>query len=114
MEQILNEDKILAAAAYAFFIPSLYIILTEKRKSKFLSYAAAQSILLWIMYLMIFILLRITLNLIFKISYSPIIDQAVIIIKLIMWGYALFLAGWAIRGESHPIPYISNLADKIC
>ena len=109
-----NEEKLLAAAGYAFFIPALYIALTDKRKQKFLSFAAAQSILLWITYFLIFILLRITLNLIFKISYFPIVDLAALIIKFIMWGYALFLAAKAIRGESHPISYLSNLAEKIC
>jgi len=112
--QITNENKLLAAAAYAFFIPSLYIALTDKRKQKFLAFAAAQSIILWIVYILIFIVLRILLNLIWTISYFPILNQIVLFIKLTMWGYALFLASKAIKGESHPIPYLSNLADKIC
>jgi len=112
--QITNEEKLLAAAGYAFFIPALYIALTDKRKQRFLAFAAAQSIILWILFILVFIALRILLNLIWTISYFPILNQIAFLIKLIMWGYALFLASEAIKGESHPIPYLSKLADKLC
>jgi len=113
-QAIENEDKILAAMAYAFFIPSLYIILTDKRKVKFASYAAAQSLFLWLSYLVIFILLRILYDLICSVFYFPFIETLFTMIKLAMWTYALFLASKAIYGENERIPFISNLADKLC
>ena len=112
--EIANEDKLLAAGAYAFFIPSLYIILTEKRKNKFLAFAAAQSLLLWVAYTITVIILRVLLNLIWMFSYVPFIDHLVMLLKIGMWGYALFLAGKAIYGKTVRIPYLSGPADQIC
>jgi len=104
----MTNEKLLAAAAYAFFIPALYIALTDRRKEKFLSFAAAQAILLWVLYFLIYIILRIVVNLI------PAVEIITLIVKITMWGYALFLAAKALRGVSCPIPYISKLAEKIC
>ncbi len=77
MEYTKNEDKLLAAASYVFFIPSLYIILTEKRGIKFLSFAAAQSLVLWIPYIIFLVMLRIILNLIWSLIYLPIDAQVI-------------------------------------
>jgi uncharacterized membrane protein len=112
--QISNEDKLLSATAYAFFIPSLYIILTDKRKNEFDSYAAAQSILLWLAYLVIFILLRILLNLIWSVFYLPFLETVFTAVKMAMWVYALYLATQALYGVNVRVPFVSNLADKLC
>ena len=113
-QAIQNEDKLLAAAAYAFFIPSLYIILTDKRKVKFAAYAAAQSILLWLIYLVIFILLRVLLSLIWSVFYFPFFETVFTAAKMALWVYALYLATQALYGVNIRAPFISDLADKLC
>ncbi len=112
--QITNYEKLLAAAAYAFFISSLYIILTDNRKSSFLACAAAQSLLLWTVFGAMAVLVRFLVGLIWSLVYLPFLEVLVNVFYLFFIVYALFLASRSIYGENYRIPLISSLADKLC
>lgn len=111
---ITNEDKLLAALAYLLFFPALYIALSEKRKSAFLSFAAAQSIILWICYLLIFIIIRILLDLLWLVLYIPAINWLAAILKFSMVAGAIYLSYKSLYGQNYRIPLLSALSDKIC
>ncbi|HTY13126.1 MAG TPA: hypothetical protein VMD02_02940 [Candidatus Omnitrophota bacterium] len=111
---IANEERLLAAAAYAFFIPSLYIILTDKRKDHFLSYAAAQSLFLWIFYGLMVLVVHFVRDLIWTLAYFPLLEPLTGLVYLAMLVFALFLASRSLFGENRKVPYISALADKLC
>jgi hypothetical protein len=44
-----NNNKLLAAAAYVFFVPALYIILSDARRDDFLSYHASRAFYVWVL-----------------------------------------------------------------
>ncbi len=108
-EEVSAENRLLAAASYAIGIPALYIILTDKRKEKFLNYHGSQSLFLWIGIIVAWILLRILLDMIWSLVSIPFLDSLVSLIGLALWVYALFCAYKAYLGEYFEIPYISDI-----
>jgi len=109
---IKDEDKMLAAAAYAIGIFSLYIILTEKRKEKFTGFHGSQALFLWIAIVVIWIVMRVVLDVIWGIAYIPFLNSLARLMMLLMWIYALYCAYRSYMGEYFSIPYISDLVHK--
>jgi len=104
----------LSAAAYLFFFPSLYIILTDKRRIKLLAFHAAQALLLWIMAALALVLLRSLLNLIWVLIYLPWLDFIASILRLGLFAYIFFCGIKALNGEKYEIPWISKAAEALC
>lgn len=113
MSTLNYKDKILAAGAYAFFVPSLYIILTKKRRNKLSAFHAAQALLLWLSILIIFILLRVLLNFIWALSYLPFIEWLANLARLAILSYALYCSSRVFLEEKYQIPYLNALAEVL-
>jgi uncharacterized membrane protein len=113
MNTLNYEDKVLAAGAYAFFIPSLYIILTKKRRNKLLAFHAAQALLLWLSILLIFILLRTSLSLIWVLAYLPFLEWLANLVRLLILAYALYCGSRIFMEEKYRIPYLNFLAEAL-
>lgn len=113
MNTLNYEDKVLAAGAYAFFIPSLYIVLTKKRRNKLLSFHAAQALFLWLSILLIFILLRTALSLIWALAYLPFLEWLANLGRLLILSYALYCGSRVFLEEKHRIPYLNFLAEAL-
>jgi len=111
MEQIENEDKLLSASAYLFFIPSLFIILTDKRKVDFNAFHAAQALLVWLAFIAVMVLFRVLLGYIWPSVYFPLVYFKRLI-SLAFGGYMLYCAGKAIYGDQYSIPYFTDLARR--
>lgn len=105
MRTIENEDKLISAAAYLFFIPALYIILTDKRKVGFNAHHAAQALLLWIVFAAVMVLLRFFLGLASDYFYYPLLYFKYLV-TLLYIGLVLFLAGKCIYGRSFELPFL--------
>ena len=110
----MTKDKIqknaLIAACYAFFIPSLYIILTDSRKQEILAENAAQALLLWLSYFIVIWFLRAIILLSGLFVLFP-------ILSIINAFFILLVASCsfkALRGEKIELPRLSGLAKKIC
>jgi len=114
MEDIRNDDKILSALAYVFFIPALYLILTDYRKTRFNAFHGAQALFLWLFIFVVFLLIRFTLNLIWSVYYLPILDVLGNLIKLALWIYAFYCGVKALYGEKYEVPYLAPLAKILC
>jgi len=93
------KDKTLAASAYIFAIPSLYIVLTEKRRDEFIGYHGAQALRLWTFFCIIFFVLRFLVNLLWSFIYIPYLDLLEIFAALAFWIYALYCGLRSYRGE---------------
>ena len=93
------KDKLLAAAAYVFWIPSLYIVLTEKRKEEFLGQHGARALFLWVKIFIAFFALRFLVNLIWRLAYLPNLDWIETAAAALLWGYAAYQGVRAARGE---------------
>jgi hypothetical protein len=55
-------NRTLAASAYFFGIPALYLVLTERRKKPFIGEHSARALLLWTGYFLFFFVLRSGVN----------------------------------------------------
>lgn len=111
-EYVKDEDKMLAGAAYAIGIPSLYIILTDKRKDKFTGFHGAQALFMWIGIIVIMVALRVVLDVIFNLVYLSFLNSVVNLIGLLLWLYALYCGYRAYIGEYFKVPYVSELIEK--
>jgi len=89
--------------AYLFFVPSIYIILTDERKNQFNAFHAAQSLMLWIILFIIFKMIRV-IN-IFIIHFLPSTT-----IALIFWSTTVFFAFSTFFDKPFDIPVISKAA----
>jgi uncharacterized membrane protein len=108
-----SDDKIFAGFAYAVAFPSLYIILSEKRKDSFVGYHGAQALFLWIGILAAWIGMRVFLNFLDSVGISfAFLDSISSIVVFFLWIYALYCGFRAYNGDYFDIPYITELTKK--
>ena len=107
------EDKLFAACSYMFFVPALFIALTDKRKFTYEATHAAQAILLWIAIAASYIIIRIVYSLLSGFWYFIVYDLIVKSAHFALWIFAVYCGLKAYREEEVAIPYISDLAKKI-
>jgi len=108
-----NDDRILAGFAYAVGFPSLYIILSEKRKDPFVGYHGAQALFLWIGIFVVWIGLRVILNFLDSLGlYLAILDSLSSLLIFALWIYALYCGFRAYNGDYFDVPYITELTKK--
>lgn len=104
----------MAACSYLFFVPALYLILSDKRKTQYAALHAAQALVLWCAITVVFIGMRVVyLTLVFTLGYFWVIDIFMKLIHLAMWGYAAYCGYLAFKEKEVLIPYVSNLAYKL-
>ena len=90
----------LAALAYILWIPSLYIVLSEKRKGEFIGFHGGQALLLWTGIFITFFAVRLLVNLIWGFYYIPYLDLVEVLAASGLWGYAFYRGLRAYRGMS--------------
>jgi len=86
------KNKTLAALAYIFWVPSLYIVLTEMRREEYVGFHGGQALLLWTWIFVVFFLLRFLVNLVWRFYYVPYLDVLEILFGFCAWGYAFYCA----------------------
>jgi uncharacterized membrane protein len=97
-------DKLLAVFAYLFWIPALYIVLSEKRREKFVGFHGGQALILWTVIFLIFFAVRLLVNLVWGFFYVPYLEALEILTGAGLYGYALY-CGWRCwRGRSFELP----------
>jgi len=111
--QISNDSKLLAGVSYAFGLPAIYVLLTDKRKEEFLFFHSAQAMILWIGIVLIWMLMRILLVIIWNVIYIPFLDNLVSLIGFAIWLFAVRFGYMAFKGRYFKIPYISKIIKKI-
>ncbi|MDD5594264.1 MAG: hypothetical protein PHG97_05955 [Candidatus Margulisbacteria bacterium] len=97
-------DKTLAALAYVLWIPSLYIVLTEKRRDEFVGFHGSQALVLWTGIFIVFFAVRFLVNLIWSFFYVPYLDVLEILTGTVLYGYALYCGYRCYQGLSFRIP----------
>ncbi len=93
------KDKTLAALAYILWIPSLYIVLTEKRHQDFVGYHGGQALVMWSAIFVIFFAVRFLVNLVWSLFYIPYLDTLEVLTGALAYGYALYCGYRCLRGE---------------
>jgi uncharacterized membrane protein len=110
---ISSDDRILAGFAYAVGFPSLYIILSEKRKDPFVGYHGTQAMFLWIAILVIWIGIRVFLNFLDSVGiYFALLDSLSSMLIFALWIYSLYNGFRAYNGDSFDIPYVTEITKK--
>jgi uncharacterized membrane protein len=110
MKELFKNEKTFAVGAYLFGVPALYIILTDLRKNKFLSFHAAQAGILWLFWIAVVVMVRILFSLIWLLFYAWILDPLAFWINLGFWGYIAFCGYRVYKGEEFEVPYITKIA----
>lgn len=98
-------NKAFAALAYIFWIPSLYIVLTELRKREFIGFHGGQALRLWLWIFVIFFSFRFLVNLIWGVFYVPGLDILENLLGLGLWAYAAYCGWRCYQGISFIIPH---------
>jgi uncharacterized membrane protein len=98
-------EKVLVSLAYGLWIPSLYIVLTPKRRDDFLGRHGSQALLLWTASFIIFFAVRFLVNLIWSVFYIPFLDTLEVMTGAGLWGYALYCGYRAYVGIEFSLPY---------
>jgi uncharacterized membrane protein len=98
-------DRITAAAAYVFWVPSLYIVLTDKRREGYVGFHGCQALLLWTGIFMIFFLIRFLVNLVWSFYYLPYLDLLEVLTGAGLWGYVFYCGIRSFRGLDFRIPH---------
>jgi uncharacterized membrane protein len=105
-----NNNRFLAASAFLFFIPSLYIILTGKRKNPALCRVSSEALLFWISGCFAIWLVRLFI-MVTGLYFLAILKDLLKIVFLVL---VVFLAAKAYQDKKHEIPYISSFVEKLC
>ena len=87
------------------WIPSLYIVLSEKRKGEFIGFHGGQALLLWTGIFVIFFAVRLLVNLIWSFFYIPYLDLIEVLVAFGLWGYALYCGLRAYQGLTFELPH---------
>ena len=106
-------DRVLIASSYVFAFPSLYIILSEKRKETALAFHAAQAMFLWMFIAAALVFLRIGVNYILSNINIPLLDKLVGFVSFILWLYAVYCAILFLLGKDVKIPLITQLTNRL-
>lgn len=97
-----------------FFVPSIYIALSHRRKSKYLSKSAAQSIFLWIMICTIYLLVRTLLLFLSQFTGYVLFYEALrTFVLILLWAYAVYCGYLSASQKDVVIPYVTPLANKV-
>ncbi|MCX5749886.1 MAG: hypothetical protein NTZ10_06575 [Candidatus Saganbacteria bacterium] len=112
-EKLKISDKTLIFSSYIFWLPSFYIILTEKRKNLCMAFHAAQALLLWTVNILLLIFLRMMIYSILSNITVPLLDKAVGSAAFLLWAYAGYCAVLFLTGKDFRIPVISVISDRI-
>ncbi|MFA6431346.1 MAG: hypothetical protein WCV91_03055 [Candidatus Margulisiibacteriota bacterium] len=105
MEIILKRDKKLSALAYLLGIPSLYIILTDRRKKAFVGFHGEQAFKLWWAFILSFFALRALINLIWYFNYLPGMEYVEALLSVYFVLYAAYCAYRSYRGLTFSLPH---------
>jgi hypothetical protein len=97
-------DRILAASAYFFGIPALYIVLTENRNKGYLGYHGAQAFFLWGMMLIVFFALRFYIDWMWSRRFIPQLEKLEMLAVAVMGAYVLYCGGRCLFGRVFRIP----------
>ncbi len=98
------KDKTLAALAYVLWIPSLYIVLTEKRRQEFIGYHGGQALIMWSAIFVIFFAVRFLVNLVWSFLYIPYLDTLEVLTGALGYGYALYCGYRCLLGQTFKLP----------
>jgi uncharacterized membrane protein len=110
---ISDDDRILSGFAYAVGFPSLYIILSDKRRDTFTGYHGTQAMFLWVGIIVIWIGIRVFLNLLDSLGISfAFLNSLGSIAIFLLWIYALYCGFRAYNGDYFDIPYVTEIAKK--
>lgn len=99
------KDKTLAALAYILWVPSLYIVLTDKRKKEFIGFHGGQALVLWTAIFLTFFALRFSVNLLWSFYYIPYLDLLEVLFASAAYGYAISCGYRSRQGEVFKIPH---------
>jgi hypothetical protein len=99
----MQNSKLLAAAAYICWLPSLFIVLTDRRKDEFVGRHGCQALLLWTIIFLAFFAVRAFINFVWSVIYVPFLDSLEVIAASLMWGYAVTCGFRAAQGERFPV-----------
>jgi len=100
-----KKERVLAALAYILWVPSLYLLLSEKRQEEYLGYHGGQAFVLWLAIFLIFFATRFLVNFIWSYYYLPYLDFLEVFVALGLWGYAVYCGARCLRAVNFRIPY---------
>lgn len=106
-------DKVLIASSYCFALPSLYIILSEKRKNEKLAFHASQALLLWIAIIIMLVLIRLFVYFVLSNFNVPLLDKLPGFASFVFWLYAVYRAISFLLGKNARMPLITFLSEKL-
>src|SRR3989339_603779 len=97
-------DKLLAALSYVTWVPSLYIVLTDRRRQDYVGWHGCQALKLWSWIFVIFFGYRWLLNLLWTIFYIPYSEYTEFLLGLGLWIYAAYCGYRAYQKTDFQIP----------
>ncbi|OGC07732.1 hypothetical protein A2526_00245 [candidate division WOR-1 bacterium RIFOXYD2_FULL_36_8] len=103
MKNLENKNPILCATAYLFFMPTLYIILTDRRKNKYNAFHASFALILWMVLITIFMLIR-------AINMLAIASLQTNFASLLLWAVTIPFSLFAFFDKTIEIPIFSKIA----
>jgi len=92
-------QRILAASAYLFGIPAIYIVLTEQQRKSFVRYHADRALVLWLIGFGVFFSLRMLIDFIWSKNYLPGLIYLEWTFSVLLCCYLVFCAIRALLGE---------------
>ncbi|MFA5034767.1 MAG: hypothetical protein WC500_03190 [Candidatus Margulisiibacteriota bacterium] len=99
------KDKTLAVLCYLTWVPSIYLVLTEKRRNDYLNYHARQALLLWTIIFVVFFAARMIVNSIWLIYYVPHLEVIETSVGFASFIYAAYCARRCYLGVPFTIPH---------
>jgi hypothetical protein len=93
------KERVLSASAYVFGIPALYIVLNDNKKKSYVGSHGARAFTLWISFLVIFFIIRFSVNLIWRVSYLPQLEMFEIFSVTAMGCCALYFGFRSLFGK---------------
>jgi hypothetical protein len=97
------KDRILAASAYFFGVPALYIVLTENRDKAYAGHHGAQAFWLWSLMFLMFFSLRFLIDWMWSQRYVPELEKLEMVVVAVMGAYVLYCGGRCLLGRTFKV-----------
>ncbi len=115
-----DDTKLIGALCYIIgIIVPLYVLLTEKKNDKFLAFHAWQSLLITVVWFVVYSIIMVgTLVLGFALAFvtagfgTMIIPCVMLVVLLVLLVMIVFLAWKAYQGERYKLPVLGDFAEK--
>ncbi len=106
-------NGLLIVLSYLFFLPSFYLIFSERRFNQKVAFHASQAFLLWVSLIAVLTAVRWQIYVILSSNYIPLLTNVVPFLAGAAYIFMIYNAACFLLGKKVNVPVITFLSDRM-